>query len=37
MKELVEQLDDKESFDWEIDKIKSGPGIILYLLGTPKA
>jgi hypothetical protein len=36
MKELVEQLENKDSFDWEISKIRSGPGIILYLLGTAK-
>lgn len=36
MMELVENLENKESFEWEIDRIKSGPGIILYLLGTPK-
>ncbi len=36
MKELVEQIGNKDSFDWEISKIRSGPGIILYLLGTAK-
>lgn len=36
MQKLVEDLDNKESFDWEINRIKSGPGIILYLLGTTK-
>ncbi|NNL00671.1 MAG: hypothetical protein HKP39_00205 [Eudoraea sp.] len=36
MNELVEDLDNKESFNWEINRIKSGPGIILYLLGTAK-
>lgn len=36
MKELVEQLENKDSFDWEVSKIRSGPGIILYLLGTAK-
>ena len=29
MQKLVEDLDNKESFDWEINRIKSGPGIIL--------
>ena len=33
---LVKSLDNNESFDWEIERIKSGPGVILYLLGTPK-
>ena len=36
MKELVENLSGAEQYDWEIDKIKSGPGVILYLLGTKK-
>ncbi|KAA1243537.1 hypothetical protein [Aquimarina sp. RZ0] len=36
MNELVESLDHKDKFDWEIGKVKSGPGVILYLLGTKK-
>ncbi len=36
MNELVKSLDKTERYDWEINKIKSGPGTILYLLGTPK-
>ena len=36
MNSLVNYLNNKETFDWEINKIKSGPGVILYLLGTPK-
>lgn len=36
MKELVVQLENKDSFNWEINKIRSGPGIVLYLVGTPK-
>ncbi len=36
MNQLVQTLDGKERFDWEIDKVKSGPGVILYLMGTPK-
>ncbi|MEO0571543.1 MAG: hypothetical protein AAF039_07530 [Bacteroidota bacterium] len=36
MKELVDGLDDSETFDWEMNKVKSGPGVILYLLGTEK-
>lgn len=36
MKELVKSLDKTEKYDWEINKVKSGPGTILYLLGTPK-
>lgn len=36
MKELVAELDRSESYNWEINKLKSGPGSILYLLGTKK-
>ncbi len=36
MKSLVKDLKNSESFNWEIERIKSGPGVILYLLGTSK-
>ncbi len=36
LKALVEKVDDHEKFNWETGKVKSGPGKILYLLGTPK-
>ncbi|MCD2260010.1 hypothetical protein [Psychroserpens luteolus] len=36
METLVSQLQDKEQFNWDINKVKSGPGVVLYLLGTPK-
>jgi hypothetical protein len=36
MKELVEDLNGTENYDWEIDKVKSGPSVVLYLLGTKK-
>lgn len=36
MEEMVKNLDKTEKYDWEINRIKSGPGTILYLLGTPK-
>ena len=36
MKGLVQSLEGSEKYDWEIDKIKAGPGVILYLLGTKK-
>ena len=36
MKELVKSLDKNEKYDWEINRIISGPGTILYFLGTPK-
>lgn len=36
MTELVNQLENKNNFHWEINRVKSGPGVILYLLGIPK-
>lgn len=36
MKELVGSLKHHEKYYWEIDRLKSGPGVILYLLGTKK-
>lgn len=36
MNELVNHLAGTEKFDWQIGKVKSGPGVILYLLGTGK-
>lgn len=36
MTALVEHLENKDSFNWEINRIKSGPGVVLYLLGTKK-
>lgn len=36
MKALVESLENKDSYNWEINKVKSGPSVILYLLGTKK-
>jgi hypothetical protein len=36
MNGLVGSLNGKENYDWEINKVKSGPGVILYLLGTKK-
>lgn len=34
MNELVASLENAENYDWEIERVKSGPGLILYLLGT---
>ncbi len=34
MNELVENLNGTETYDWEINKVKSGPDVVLYLLGT---
>lgn len=36
MNELISGLDNKESFNWEVGRVKSGPTKILYLLGTRK-
>tara|TARA_R110000868_G_scaffold173275_1_gene409359 strand:- start:215 stop:988 length:774 start_codon:yes stop_codon:yes gene_type:complete len=36
MNDLVKELKDTETYDWEIDKLKSGPSVVLYLLGTRK-
>ncbi|MEW7279235.1 hypothetical protein ABW636_11635 [Aquimarina sp. 2201CG1-2-11] len=35
MKELIKSIDD-DSYDWEVDRMASGPGVILYLLGSKK-
>jgi hypothetical protein len=34
MEELVKSVENNESFEWEIGRLKSGPGVVLYLLGT---
>lgn len=36
MNHLVKGLENGTSFNWEIGRMKSGPGVILYLLGTKK-
>jgi len=36
MNNLVDRLTNKEIFNWQIGRVKSGPGVILYLLGTKK-
>ena len=36
MNRLVEDLNGTETYDWEISKVKSGPGVVFYLLGTKK-
>ena len=36
MKAMVAKLDNADSFEWEIERVKSGPAHILYLLGYPK-
>jgi hypothetical protein len=34
MQDLINSLHKTDTFDWEIGRVKSGPGFILYLLGT---
>lgn len=34
MSKFVSELQGTEAYDWEINKVKSGPGVILYMLGT---
>jgi len=36
MKVLINGVEGKEKFNWEVGKVKSGPGVVLYLLGTKK-
>lgn len=36
MDTLVNSLENKDTFTWEMNRVKSGPGVILYLLGTKK-
>ena len=36
MNELVNSLENSEKFNWETGRMKSGPGVVLFLLGTKK-
>jgi hypothetical protein len=36
MNELVNKLKNKDKFNWKIGRIKSGPGVVMYLIGTKK-
>ena len=36
METLVASLQHSDTYNWEIGRIKSGPGVVLYLLGTKK-
>ena len=33
MQEMIQELENKESFQWQTGRIKSGPGVVLYLIG----
>lgn len=37
MNGLVANVNNQDAYEWEISKVKSGPGEILYLLGYPKS
>jgi len=37
MQEMVQELENKESYYWKIGKLKSGPGVVLYLVGNKKS
>ena len=36
MKDPVKDLHNSDRYNWQIDSVKSGPGMILYLLGIEK-
>jgi hypothetical protein len=36
LEKLISELNNKDSFDWEISFVKSGPSKVFYLLATPK-
>lgn len=37
LQSLVDSLENKESFEWDIQRIRSGPGVLIYLIGLPKS
>ncbi|WP_299554272.1 hypothetical protein [Seonamhaeicola sp.] len=36
MNDLIDGLSNKDTFEWQVGKVKSGPGAIIYLLGYKK-
>jgi hypothetical protein len=36
LEELISKDKEHENYNWDIKRIKSGPGVILYLTGTKK-
>ena len=36
MNDLVNNLENNSKFNWKIGRMKSGPGVVLYLIGTLK-
>jgi hypothetical protein len=33
---LIDSLENHDQFQWQIDRVKSGPSVVLYLIGYPK-
>lgn len=36
MKAMIEEVDKKQAYQWQVEKVQSGPGVILYLTGRKK-
>lgn len=36
MNDLIDRLQNRDSFNWQTGRLTSGPGKVLYLIGTPK-
>lgn len=36
MNQLIDKVANNESYNWKVERLKSGPGVILYLVGTKK-
>ncbi len=36
MNTLIQSLDNSDQFEWSVGKVRSGPGVVLYLIGIPK-
>lgn len=36
LKSLVDSLENGKKYNWEIERVKSGPGVVIYLLGMPE-
>lgn len=37
MQQLIHQVPNNHHYDWKVGRLKNGPGILLYLIGTKKA
>ena len=36
MNQLIDKVANNESYNWKVERLISGPGVILYLVGTKK-